>query len=62
MPLLSLILALVIVGFILYVVNVYVPMQPTIKKILNVVVIIIVVLFLLQSFGLLPALNDIRLR
>ncbi|MBF0313508.1 MAG: hypothetical protein HQK50_15390 [Oligoflexia bacterium] len=52
MPLIQLVITLVVVGLILWAINSYIPMQPTIKKILNVVVIIIVILWILSLFGL----------
>ena len=60
MTLLSLILVLVIVGMIMFGVNAYIPMQPTIKRILNIVVIVVVVIWLLYVFGLLGELRTIR--
>jgi len=60
MSLLSLILALVLVGVILWLINAYIPMDPTIKKILNVVVVIVVVLWILFAFGLFDELRTIR--
>ena len=42
--------------------NNYVPMDVKIKRILNVVVVIVVVIWLLQAFGLLGSLQNIRLR
>lgn len=59
MSLISLILVLVVVGVILWLINAYVPMDPKIKKILNIAVVIIVILWLLYAIGLLPA-GDIR--
>ena len=53
MPLIQLILVLVIVGVLLWLVNNYIPMDANIKKILNIVVIIIVILWLLRVFGVL---------
>ena len=50
MDLISLIVILVVVGVILWLVNTYVPMQPQIKKILNVAVVIFVLLWLVLSF------------
>jgi len=47
----SLILLLVLVGVGLWLINTYVPMATPIKTILNVVVVICVVLYLLQVFG-----------
>lgn len=52
MPLVNLIITLVVVGVLLWLINAYIPMEPTIKKILNVVVIIIVILWLLSAFGI----------
>lgn len=60
MSLLSLVVLLVAVGVILWLVNAYIPMEPTIKRIVNIVVIVVVVLWLLTVFGLLPDLNAIR--
>ena len=61
MPLLQLVIPLIIVGVLLWLVNNYIPMEATIKKILNVVVIIVVVLWLLSAFGVVGPLPWIRL-
>jgi len=61
MPLIQLVLILVVVGVILWVINSYIPMQSTIKKILNLVVIIVVILWLLSVFGLIGNLSTIRI-
>jgi hypothetical protein len=50
-------IALVVVGVLLWLVNSYIPMDGKIKNILNIVVVIAVVLWLLQGFGLLGSLN-----
>ncbi len=60
MPLLQILLVLVVVGVLLWLVNSYIPMQGTIKSILNAVVIIVVVLWLLDVFGLLHSLSRIH--
>lgn len=52
-PLISLVVTLIVVGVILYLINNYLPMDGKIKNILNIVVVIAVILWLLQSFGLL---------
>jgi hypothetical protein len=51
---------LIVVGVLLWLVNTYIPMQPQIKTIINVVVVIAVVLWLLQVFGVLGSLHSIR--
>ena len=61
MPLLQLLIVLVVVGVILWVINNYIPMQSTIKKILNVVVVGGVVLWLLNVFGVISSLQGIRI-
>jgi hypothetical protein len=60
MPLLQVLLVLVVVGVLLWLVNSFIPMQGTIKSILNAVVVICVVLWLLNVFGLIPSLSHIR--
>ncbi len=60
MSLLSLIVTLIVVGVLLWLVNNYVPMDGKIKSILNIVVVILVVVWLLQAFGLLGSLGRIH--
>jgi hypothetical protein len=60
MPLLTLVLILIVVGVLLWLVNNYIPLDPKIKGILNAVVIIAVVIWLLQVFGLFGDLNTIH--
>jgi hypothetical protein len=60
MPLLTIVLTLVVVGVLLWLVNTYVPMDGKIKKILNAVVVICVVVWLLYAFGILGRAGDIR--
>jgi hypothetical protein len=61
MSLVTLVIVLVVVGVILWLINSYIPMQSTIKKILNAVVIIVVVLWLLSAFGVIGSLDTIRI-
>lgn len=60
MSLISLIVVLVVVGVLLWLVNKYIPMEARIKQILNIVVLIVVILWLLSVFGILPAFSGIR--
>jgi hypothetical protein len=60
MPIIQLIIILAVIGLLLWLVNVYVPMQATIKNILNGVVIIATVLWLLSVFGVLGSLSTIH--
>jgi hypothetical protein len=60
MSLISVLITLVIVGVLLWLINTYIPMDGKIKKILNIVVVIIVVLWLLSAFGILGSMDHIR--
>ncbi len=55
----SLVLTLIVVGVLLWLVNSYIPMDAAIKKILNIVVVVCVVIWLLYAFGLFSHLHDI---
>jgi len=61
MPLINLIIILAVVGVILWLINRFIPMQSTIKTILNVVVICVVALWLLSAFGIIGHLSTIRI-
>jgi len=61
MPLIQILLTLIVVGVLLWLVNRFIPMQGTIKSILNAVVVIGVVLWLLDVFGLFHSLSRIRI-
>jgi hypothetical protein len=52
MPLINIVITLIVVGVLLWLVNRFIPMQGTIKSILNGVVVIAVVLWLLDIFGI----------
>jgi 1-acyl-sn-glycerol-3-phosphate acyltransferase len=60
MSLVSLIVTLVVIGVLLWLVNTYIPMDGKIKKILNVVVVVCVVIWLLVAFGVINHAGDIR--
>ena len=61
MSLISLDVVLIVVGVLLWLVNTQFTMiDATIKKIINIVVIIVVCFWLLSVFGILPDLNAIR--
>ncbi len=61
MPLIQLFEVLIVVGVLLWLVNRYIPMQSSIKSILNGVVVIIVVLWLLSVFGIFHSLSGVRI-
>jgi hypothetical protein len=61
MPLIQLVEVLIVVGFLLWLVNRFIPMQGSIKSILNGVVVIAVVVWLLNVFGLFHSLSSIHI-
>jgi undecaprenyl pyrophosphate phosphatase UppP len=61
MPLINLVVILIVVGVLLWLVNNYIPMDAKIKQILNIVVVIAVIVWLLQVFGLLGDIRSFRI-
>jgi len=61
MPLIQVVIALIVVGVLLWLVNQFIPMDRKIKSILNGVVIIAVILWLLNVFGLFDSLSNIKI-
>ena len=57
--LISVVVTLIVVGVLLWLVNSYIPMDGKIKQILNVVVIICVVIWLLNVFGVIGSAGSI---
>jgi hypothetical protein len=55
--LVHIVIVLILVGLLLWLVNNYIPMDGKIKQILNIVVVIAVVLWLLEAFGILSGLG-----
>jgi hypothetical protein len=55
--LIQLVIVLAVFGVLLWAINTYIPMDETIKKILNVVVILVVILFVLNAFGVLGSMS-----
>ena len=60
MPLIQMLEVLIVVGVLLWLVNRFIPMQGSIKSILNGVVVIAVVLWMLNVSGLFHSLSSIH--
>jgi hypothetical protein len=60
MPLTNVIMTLVAVGLVLWLVNRFIPMQSQIKSILNAVVVIVLVLWIGNLYGLFDHLKQFR--
>ena len=56
--LVGIIVTLVVIGLLLYLVEL-IPMDGTIKQIIRIIVIIAVVIWLLEAFGLIGSLNNL---
>ena len=50
----QIIMTLIVIGILLWLIDNYIPMQSTIKNILNAVIVIATVLWLLHKFGIIP--------
>jgi len=60
MPLIQILVGLIVVGVVLWLVNNFIPMAGSIKKLLNWVVIIAVVVWLMNVSGVLHYLSRIQ--
>lgn len=61
MPLINLVIALIIVGVALWLINRFIPMASSIKTILNVVVVVSVCVWVLQVTGLWGPLSSYKI-
>ena len=60
MPLMQVVITLIVVGVLLWLVNRFIPMQSSIKAILNGLVVIVVVLWIVNLFGIFAPLSRIH--
>jgi hypothetical protein len=59
MTLLSILIAIIVVGVLLWIINTFLPMDRQIRKIFNLVVVIALIIWLLKAFGLFAYLTSI---
>ena len=62
MPLINIIVVMVVTGVGLWAINRFIPMARPVKTILNVVVVAVLCLWLLQTFGIIDNIKSIRVR
>jgi ABC-type long-subunit fatty acid transport system fused permease/ATPase subunit len=62
MDLITVVMTLIVVGVLLWAINKYIPMAASIKNILNIVVVIVVVLWLLQGFGVIDNIHNVKIK
>jgi hypothetical protein len=60
MPLIQIFVVLIVVGVLLWLVNHFMPMAGSIKSILNAVVVIVVVVWLMNVFGLMHYITSLH--
>ncbi len=61
MPLINIVIALIVIGVGLWIINNFIPMASSIKSILNVVVVVAVVIWVLQAAGMWGRVTSYRL-
>lgn len=61
MSIITVIIVIAIVGFILWAINSLIPMEPHIKRLLNIVVVVFLIIWLLNIIGAFSYLRDIRI-
>lgn len=60
MNLVGIVVVLVVVGLILWLINTYIPMASAIKSLLNIVVFVVVLIWILQVFGLIGPISGVH--
>ena len=60
MTLPNIVLVLVVIGLIMWLINTYIPMAAGIKSILNVVVFVVVLIWVLQLFGIIGPISGVQ--
>ncbi len=61
MTLVNIIVILVVVGLVMWLINTYIPMAGAIKSLLNIVVFVVLLIWILQVFGVIGAIPGLRI-
>jgi hypothetical protein len=59
-PLIEVVVVLIVVGVLLWLINTYIPMAGAVKSLLNAVVVIALIVWLLQAFGIWNSILHVR--
>jgi hypothetical protein len=59
--LLNIVVILVVAGLVMWLINTYIPMAAAIKSLLNIVVFVVLLVWLLQVFGLIGPIQGLRI-
>ena len=61
MTLVNIVVILVVIGLVMWLINTYIPMAGAIKSLLNIVVFAVVLIWILQTFGLIGAIPGLKM-
>ena len=61
MTLVNIVVILVVVGLVMWLINTYIPMAGAIKSLLNIVVFVVLLIWILQIFGLIGAIPGLKI-
>jgi hypothetical protein len=61
MSLINIVVILVIVGLVMWLINTYIPMAAAIKSLLNIVVFVVMLVWVLQAFGVIGAIPGVHM-
>jgi len=61
MSLFTILLIIIIAGVLLWLVNAYIPMDSKIKRIFNIVVVVVLIIWILKVFGIFSYLTNIHI-
>ncbi len=61
MTLVNIVVILVVVGLVMWLINSYIPMAAAIKSLLNIIVFVVLLIWILQTFGLIGAIPGLKM-
>lgn len=61
MPFVNIVVVLVVAGLLMWLINTYIPMAAGIKSLLNIVVFVVVLVWLLQVFGVIGPIAGLHM-
>ena len=61
MTLVNIVVILVVIGLVMWLINTYIPMAGAIKSLLTIVVFVVVLIWVLQTFGLIGTIPGLKI-
>jgi hypothetical protein len=59
--LVQIVVILVVVGLVMWLINTYIPMAAAIKSLLNIIVFVVLLIWVLQTFGLIGPIPGLKM-